>query len=70
MTNDRDWRQAGEECLVTLLDRMRAMATDCGDIKQLDSAIKTVGEIVGTGTVLGGAGGEGGDGKGDDDDDA
>lgn len=67
---DRDWKSAGEEALTTALKRAGDLATDCGDMKQLDSIIKTLGEIVGAGLVLGGkSGGASGTAGSDDDDD-
>lgn len=53
MANSSDWKAAGESALTTALVQAEKLAGECGDIKQLDALIKTLGEIVGTGLVLG-----------------
>jgi hypothetical protein len=67
MTEDRDWKRAGERALTIALDKAGQLAGDCGDIKQLDGLIKTIGEVVGTGIALN-MGGDEKSGEGDDDD--
>lgn len=50
---NRDWRKASEIALVAYLEKASELAPGCGDTKQCGELLKIIGEIVGTGTVLG-----------------
>ena len=51
--SSRDWRTASELALVAYLTKAEQLADGCGDTKQCCEMLKIIGEIVGTGTVLG-----------------
>ncbi len=53
-TDTRDWKKASEECLVIALNKASECALDGATekLKALESLIKTVGDIVGTGLYL------------------
>lgn len=52
-SNPTDWKEAGERCLTTALNRLDELAQDQTDPKALESIIKTVGDVVGAGLYLG-----------------
>lgn len=49
----RSWQGAAEDALVAYLEKARELADGCGDTRQVNDLLKTIGEIVGTGTMLG-----------------
>ena len=72
VNESRDWKRASEECLVAVLNKAQELATngETDKAKQLESLIKTVGDVVGGGLYLNRArntaAGSGGDDGGDD----
>lgn len=72
INESRDWKKAAEECLTATLNKAQELATngETDKAKQLESLIKTVGDVVGGGLYLARArtGGSGGAPEGGDDD--
>jgi hypothetical protein len=50
---EHDWQTASKRCLTTALDRLDDLARESADAKQLESIIKTVGDVVGAAGYLG-----------------
>jgi hypothetical protein len=55
VNESRDWKKAAEECLVACLNKCQELATnsETDKAKQLESVIKTVGDVVGGAQYLG-----------------
>jgi len=62
----QDWKRAAKSCLTASLNRLEELARDSADIKQLESVVKTVADVVGAGEFLGRRSVAGGTGGGDD----
>jgi hypothetical protein len=54
VNESRDWKKASEECLTAVLNKAQELATngETDKAKQLESLIKTVGDIVGASLYL------------------